>query len=486
LDIYGLLSILNGGTLISNGGITLKSTAVKTASIASTTASISGNITAERYIPATGWHLTGTAIAGQTLTDWNDDFQTQGPFPGATVFNAGYLTSNIYGFDQSDNSIIPYGNGATTNGWVIPGTSAITQNIGYRIFTPAGVTLDNTGTYSTGLKTLTTFATGSTAYYGYNLFVNPHLSAVNRSGFTFGGGIQNTILVWDPSVNQYRYDGTSMIGSIAGGPSPIASGQGFFVFSVSNGATITIPEAAKSLASGTFYRTNVAQNALEIQLKNIAGQSDASLFQFHSDAEAGYDTKYDAHKLLNPGISVYTLTSENGKLANQAVPFAGDQMVIPIGFKAELGAYTFNFNGLDVLNDASNVYLKDNQSGEIVDLQANPVYAFVNNSALENNTRFELIFTNAVTLVKSVSRSSTFTVYPNPVSSENFTIATSNLSGKVTVEVLDILGRKVDSKVIDNISNSAEILMNKPSVAGQYSVKVTDQKGSTVKSLSVK
>ncbi len=485
VNVTGTLTV-NSGTFSSNGGLVLKSSAAGTARIANSAGAISGNITAERYIATAGWHLTGTAIGGQTLTDWNDDFQTQGPFPGATVFNGGYLTSNIYGFDQADNSIIPYGTGATTNGWVIPGTSALTQNTGYRIFTPAGVTLDNTGTYSTGLKTLTTFATGSTAYYGYNLFVNPHLSAVNRAGFTLAGGIQNTILVWDPSSNAYRYDGTAMIGSIPGGPSPIASGQGFFVYSVSNGATITIPEAAKALTSGTFYRTNTAQNAMEIQLKNSAGQSDVSLFQFHNDAEAGYDTKYDAHKLLNPGISVYTLTSENGKLANQALPFVGDQMVMPIGFKAEQGAFTFNFTGVDVLNDASNVFLKDNETGEIVDLQANPVYAFVNNSASENNTRFELIFTNAVTSVKSVSTSSTFTVYPNPVSADHFTVAAANLSGKVTVEVLDMLGRRVENKVFENFGKTTEVQIAKPTVAGQYSVKVTDAKGSAVKSLMVK
>ena len=65
------------------------------------------------------------------------------------------------------------------------------------LFAPAGTVLDNTGTYNTGLKTLTTSVTGSEQYKGYNLFMNPHLSAVNGSGMTFGVGVQNTIIVWD-------------------------------------------------------------------------------------------------------------------------------------------------------------------------------------------------------------------------------------------------------------------------------------------------
>jgi hypothetical protein len=50
---------------------------------------------------------------------------------------------------------------------------------------------------------------------------------------------------------------------------------------------------------------------------------------------------------------------------------------------------------------------------------------------------------------------------------------------------LDVLGRKVDSKVFESLKASTEIQINKPSVAGQYSVKVTDAKGSVVKSLIV-
>jgi len=49
-----------------------------------------------------------------------------------------------------------------------------------------------------------------------------------------------------------------------------------------------------------------------------------------------------------------------------------------------------------------------------------------------------------------------------------------------------MLGRKVDSKTVESLSKNAEIQINKPLVAGQYSVKVTDQKGSTVKSLVVR
>ena len=257
------------------------------------------------------------------------------------------------------------------------------------------------------------------------------------------------------------------------------------MFSTTNGATVTIPETAKT-TGGTFVRTNTAQNAVEIQLKNNSGQMDAALFQFLNDAEAGYDTKYDAHKMMNPGMNLYSINNAGNRLAINGLPFGGEQMVMPLGFNATVGSYTLNFVGLEIMNDASEVFLKDNETGTIIDLNQNSEYAFVITQAGQNDSRFELIFTNAVTSVNTLKNAASVAVYPNPVSTSNFTVATANLSGKVTVEVLDVLGRKVDSKVFETLKASTEIHINKPTVAGQYSVKVTDAKGSVVKSLIVK
>jgi hypothetical protein len=189
--------------------------------------------------------------------------------------------------------------------------------------------------------------------------------------------------------------------------------------------------------------------------------------------------------MLNPEMNLYSILADGGKLANQALPFEGEQMTLPLGFNAPVGSYTLNFFGLDILNEASGVFLKDNETGAIIDLNQNSEYAFVLAQTGQSENRFELIFTNAVTSVSTLKNVSSIAIYPNPVNSEKFTVATANLIGKVTVDVLDVLGRKVDSKVFESLKASTEIQINKPSVAGQYSVKVTDAKGSVVKSLIV-
>jgi len=50
---------------------------------------------------------------------------------------------------------------------------------------------------------------------------------------------------------------------------------------------------------------------------------------------------------------------------------------------------------------------------------------------------------------------------------------------------MDVLGRVIDHKLVSNIAQSAELTFATPATAGKYSVKVTDSKGSVVRSLIV-
>lgn len=490
VNITGALTI-NSGTLNSNGGIVLKSSAGGTARIANSAGAISGNITAERFVPTSGWHFTGTALGGQTIADWNDDLATQGPMPGVETPNPGYYTSSIFAYDQTNNDLIPiYGN--TTNGWVVPTTSAINQNQGYRVFIPAGSTLDNTGTYSTGTKTLTLSSTGGQTYQGYNLVVNPHLSAVNQTGFIFGSGVQNTILVWDQTAasgaGRYRYEGavvTSPI-TISGGPSPIASGQGFFLFTTTDGSTVQIPESAKNASSGTFFRTQTSPG-LALRLTHSSGEDDHTVFQFMPGSEAAYEPIYDAYKLGNLGVNIYTLVGGSSKMAINVLPFEGEQMVIPVGFKTQAGSYTLDLVGIENLMEASVVYLKDNETGSIINLSQNNQYAFVVSADGEYNNRFELIFTQSITQAQNLKDNlkAAISVYPNPVSVEKFTLGMANLKGKVKVEMMDVMGKTIFSQTFENQVSAREMKLNKPAAPGKYLLRVTSDNFSSVQNFLV-
>ncbi|HOY94377.1 MAG TPA: T9SS type A sorting domain-containing protein, partial [Catalimonadaceae bacterium] len=470
------LTVTPGGEfrLVSNGS--------GTARITSTTGAgtiITGNLTAERHVPVQGWHLTGTALSAQTIMDWNDDLATQGPMPGVETPNPGSNTSMIFEHDQTYTTNDNLGE---MNGWKVPTTSAVSNLIGYRVFTPAGAVLDNSGAYSVGTKSFNLVNSGG-SYPGYNLLVNPHLAPVDPTLFTYGGGVQTTVVVWNPTTEQYEYVGSPISGAVANGSiNPLTTSQGFFVFTTINGSTLGIPETAKT-TGGTFFRT-ASLSGVEVKIQNTNGKSDRTVFQFVNEASASYEPNFDAKKVLNPGMNIYTIEGQNQKLAINALPFEGEQMVVALGYQANAGSHTISLVGLENLNHASQVFLKDNETGVIVDLNQNATYSFVVGQDEVNNNRFELIFTNSVTAVNTKS-SSSVAIYPNPVVSGSFTIATANLSGSVSVEVMDVLGRVIDRQQISNIAQSAELQFNKPATAGKYTVKVTDSKGSVVRSLIV-
>jgi hypothetical protein len=466
-DMLGALTVTSG-SVNANGVLTLKSTSISTASIANSAGSITGILTAERYVPTVGWHLTGTVLANQTIVDWNDDMHTQGPMPGVRVYNPGSNTSSIFGYN--DAYTVDDGLGEH-NGWFVPTASDIIAGVGYRVWTPAGTTLDNTGTYNLNPSPINlSYATGS-PYAGWNLVMNPHLSAINLAGISFGPSVQQTVVVWNQAISTYQYVG--QLGGLTGvtlnnAIAPLASGTAFFVKCTAP-STLTIPQTAKTSSSGNFFRTATAPTALEIRIKNPNSDVDPTLFQFLDDAVNEYETRYDAVKMMNVALNVYTVINGE-RLAINALPFDSETKTIQLGYSTVLsGTHGFQFDGLSLLNGASQVWLKDNYSGTITAITNSDTQTFTTQAGTFDD-RFELIFTNSVTSInKALPQFAGIKVYPNPISGTAFNIEIADRAGEVQVTVLDMLGRTINS---DTFTNGQAIQVAKPNRAGQYVVKV--------------
>jgi hypothetical protein len=482
LFITGVLTVTSGA-IDQQGSLIIRSNSSGTARIANSGGSITGTVTSERYITNQGWHFTGTVVGGQTIVDWNDDFQTQGPMPGVRVYNPGSNTSSIFEFDQT------YGVNllGEINGWKVPTVSSLNQYKGYRVYIPSGTTLDNTGSYNMNPSSINLQNTGSSSYAGWNLVMNPHLSAVSLSGFVFGSNVQQTVVIWNPVTNSYQY--TGQLGGLTGvtlnnSITPIASGQAFFVKCTAP-STLTIPQSAKATTSGSFFRTATEQsspNALEIRIKNVISEFDATLFQFVDGSEYGYETAYDASKVMNPGLNVYTKINGDNYAIN-AIPSGDESVIVGLGYSTGMpGIHGFQFDGLNILNGYNQVYLRDLMNGTITEITSSDTYTF-NTESGEFGDRFEIIFTNSVTAIEDIKVNESVKIYPNPVFSDEVTVNTLDNSGDINVVVTDIIGRVVTNKTFNG---GEEIKFNKPSRSGQYFVKVKTPKTTVTKTLSVK
>ena len=84
--IRGTLLLSDGDFDASSGSLVLVSNATGTGRLGpvASGASYTGNMTVERFIPGghTNWRFMGSPVAGQTISNWQDDFFTAG-YPGS-------------------------------------------------------------------------------------------------------------------------------------------------------------------------------------------------------------------------------------------------------------------------------------------------------------------------------------------------------------------------------------------------------------------
>ena len=93
-------------------------------------------------------------------------------------------------------------------------------------------------------------------------------------------------------------------------------------------------------------------------------------------------------------------------------------------------------------------------------------------------------FLGAEEVVSTVTTDSeTLLIYPNPVIGSSVQINTSNFAGNTSIEVYDLQGRKLSSKILENINPSESVLVDVSNLSnGTYVVRVA----SDAKSLATK
>ncbi len=140
-------------------------------------------------------------------------------------------------------------------------------------------------------------------------------------------------------------------------------------------------------SDGGFFRTETVDVApIKLLLSN--GQSSkATIVGYAQDANIGTDAKYDALQLNEGEFGFYSLL-DNRAYAIQGLPSDYEKEVL-LGFSAPTdGGYTISLNDLESTEDLSVIFLKDNQTGEVVNLREG-TYNFTAKAG-RNDDRFVL------------------------------------------------------------------------------------------------
>ncbi len=376
--------------------------------------------------------------------------------------------------------------------------------------TPEDVTLTYKGLLSQGSITVTApygAATGYLSYNnkaetndGFNLVGNPYASAIDweLAGATGSAialtNINQTVYILDPVTKNY---GTYTKGGTNTGSATryIASGQGFFVKVNSANPTLTFTEAAKasdtSNPSVLGGKTPLAIDFLRLNLEKDSLNQDDILLTFKDGQQEDYRPEEDVDDLAstNAAVSLSALSkSEKKPLAVSALPSVKKVSTVAIFVDALAdGNYKLKLTDLSSSFKNKAVYLKDSFTGNSVDLNINPTYAFFihKNLAPTYGNRFSVYFKQdtAVTVNVVVNQPQTLvepaliTAYPNPATNEvNFLVGKRSISS-IKLTIYNNLGVKIRSSIYQNQSALKQNISTLP--PGVYVAELIDISGET-------
>lgn len=390
------------GTLSTNNFLTLKSNASRTGRLAKVEngANLDGNITLERYVGGgtASWHFMGTPIKNQAQSDWTDDFLI--------------LPSFIYRHNDSSN---------VQNGWE-QSSDSLSIGKGFRVFLNqpffnAGARFENTGPAQIGNFSFPiSFSPNGYGGGGWNLLANPYPCEVDWHAFS-ASNVGSQIHYWNTNVYA-SYSSATQVG-VNGGSRYIPSSQGFFVKASQAGASLSVTEDAKPLVAQnqSYFRTAAEEfeDLARMTLYAPGNLKDETAIRWMPDAQPWFEPEYDADKLENPEINLFTMTAEGRRSSIQARKFSGaDSVHLGISVQ-EAGNYLLEIKLGTWLGEGRIWYLRDNESGYYTLVENGSFVPFqVEEDGLLSPYRFTLIGSEPSAGSTELIRAKKIYASPNP------------------------------------------------------------------------
>jgi hypothetical protein len=506
--------LLTNTSLNANGNpVLLESNANGTAMLASPNAGASlmgTSVTVQRYIsPGPNTGVGYRHLASPTQGTTFNDLATATFTP---VVNAAYNTAaqpgtvspfpTVYAYDQSRLASTTNNLSSFDKGWVSPSalTDQLTPGLGYTVSLAPSQTVVFKGQPGFGdlVRTLTRNAAGTAndADAGWNLVGNPYPSPYDYGQQTATDltGLDPTIYVYTSST-QYTGAYRAILNGV-GGSAVLPMGQGFFMH-VASGATsgsLTFRNAQRvtSYQSPSYLRTAETRPLVQLSLRAAASPATAAAdayVYFEQGATDGYEPAFDALKLPNPtGLNLSASLAGRQVAIDGHAPLGTTQRVMPLAVGVP-AAGTYTLAAAQLLNLATTpVYLRDLQTGAVIDLKQQPSYQFTvsNASALLTN-RFELVFSPQQTLATApAALVQQVALYPNPAQKAAFVELPASLGRQaVSASLVDALGRVVRTVALPAQGTTAHPLDLRGLASGVYALRLTTSAGTIVKRLTV-
>lgn len=430
----------------------------------------------QAFNPITGT-FTGTStcsgcIGVQSMFLYNESVITDTNGSGVADLNDGYED-----FPQTINSeTLATGRGYAMFVWGnVPPVSTV-GNARWSVRNPI-----NSGTINFVTTAGVSFTAGNgTANDGWNLVGNPYPSTIDWdavSGWT-RTNVNNAIYMKDNGATSGTY--ATYVNGIPsnGGSQYIPMGQAFWVKSDAGPVTFQATESVKSPGSTTtFFKTSPPPDLLRVTLRKDT-RRDEMVVYFRAGATEEFDGQLDAYKLKNDIFNLSSVTPTGVKLAINGLPELECSKTINLDItNVSVGNYQLDFTEFESFVTPVNIILKDNISGENIDVKSNPSYAFqVTAQESSYKDRFSITLTKATPdptlLISSVSKGTSCKEGSVTLGAEGAPAGGSYKWYESADAVISISGQNGSQFITPSLTKSKTYFVTAVSAAGCEGVKV--------------
>lgn len=481
------------GNFTNNGEVSLQSTSTSYSSLIPTSVDGSGSYFYNRFVNSTAQvgntnqnDMISPPLTGQTF----GEFAANNPNLFENPNNTSQKLFGPYNKTNAEYQIYDTDIPADANAVLAPGN-------GYRaaakIVAPltSGGLLTFTGTINTGIINKQILDSGPRSRK-WNLIGNPYPSYISSRQL-----IQDNLFALDEYYGSiYGYNGketnawTIIDLNDPGEDVLIAPGQGFYVYSETNGATFTFDPSLRTPGDTDDFiplRSTAGNNAkFQLLLSTSTPETTFTNIYFNDVATLGQDRGYDT-AIRNPSsrFSIYSqlVVGDTGvKLGNQALPYGilSSEVIVPIGIDSTIGQQLTLSASESTLPSTVEVYFEDNVANTSTLLNETN-YVFTPSGDLSGIGRFTLRFTNKP-LSLNDSDLDNLKIY-SPRNSGQL-IVKGNIAEKSELDIYDLNGRLLKS--VDINSNQAVNSIDVSSLStGIYIVRINSNTSFKIKKVQI-
>ncbi|MBL7888540.1 MAG: T9SS type A sorting domain-containing protein, partial [Bacteroidia bacterium] len=462
---------LSNGTLNTNGRtFTMISTASQTARIqaVSGTGAVSGNFTIQRFIDArdTTWSCMASPVQSTTVADWDNELFIH--------YSSIIDEATVLSYDETIADYVPVSSSGTSISPMQGFEVYLTADFAYTSI--SNITMNTIGNPTIGDQSMALDYTNGSGFEGQNLVGNPFASSIDWSTvFSASTNIDNFADVFDYTTGNYA---NVNLGD------EIGLGQGFWVYALGAGATLNIPESAKTSSSNSSLRK------VELPVFNLSIASANGAHTYAHKLELMTDASYSMQKDLNdrayrmsPNKKAPKITSviDGKEFVRNAFYSEQSQITLPLSVSVGMdGKYTITANNIDQLGgDYTCVFLNDNKTGQQINLTETGAYTFI---ATEKDAkdRFELQLSkdgNCRSMSTSIASDIENNVLILPTTNGNSIAFNFPETLNTKVNVTNMLGQTIVETFNVQANNQTIELGIPTDFSGMYIITVSNEQG---------